>query len=360
MQIKIKQLLQILRKISGSTNKTKTQILLHVLIKIIENKIFCISVNEEIEIVTCDNIKNNKTNLEILIKYDLIYNICRSHNLESIIYINKSNNMLELKVENSIFKLSQKNTDTFPTYSTNQNILAKIKIKTEILTKLLSKAATTLSENNPKLFLTGILFQTNKNKLNVISSDGNRLFYSSIIVKNCNIITQAIIPKKPANEIINTFKNESDTIILITQNQIKFITKGITITSKLINDEYHYPKIKLSTNQNNKIKIKTLDFQNALKKISAVCTNKSKINIDIKNNHIKIETNNKNENVIINIKNETNIIETNISINFISLFSIIKNIDSKIFEIITIKKSKNLIVNEGNINCFYIITPLNK
>ena len=352
MQIKIKTLLEMLKNISNGVKAHKKQELsFYVLIKIIEKKIFCIAINNQIEMVTCDNFEKKEINTEILIKYNLIYNICRTNNENSNINIDQSTNSTIIKVENSKFILTNLNNQIFPTFPIIKKFLVKFKIKTQILINFLKHALITTTEDSPKLFLNGILFDINKNNLSILSADGFRLTYSMFLIEN-NETTKVIIPKNTINEISNTFCNEKETIILISHNQVKFITNNITITSKIINDIYEYPQLNLSK-KNKSIEIDTQEMKNALKKISILISIKNSITLIIEKTNIIIKTKNNNENATIILKKK-NKHKLTININYKYFLDILKLITTEIFNII-ITENEKIIIKENNKDSFYVI-----
>ena len=73
MKIKTKILLKMLKNISGGIKSYKKQELsFYVLIKIIKEKIFCIAINNQTEIVTYENIEEGTGETEVIVKYNLI------------------------------------------------------------------------------------------------------------------------------------------------------------------------------------------------------------------------------------------------------------------------------------------------
>jgi len=362
MQIKIQtqKLLKILKNISGGIKKTKKNALSsYILIKTIKKNIFCVSINEDIEIVTYDTLEKNDNDAEILIKHDLIYNICRTNKEDSIINIIQKHNSVEVQTENSTFNLPYINNQIFPSFPHEENTLIKFKIKTNLLKNLLQKSIITTADNSPKLFLNGILFNINKNKLNILSSDGFRIIYSYELIKNNTKKIKVIIPKNTINEIINIFNNEDYTIILISNNQIKFITTNITLTSRLVNDIYNHPKIKISSSKNKIIQINTADMKNALNKINVLCTNNSKVNFLFQKKQMTIKTKNNYEHVNINLKNDYNKNQFKIDVNYKYFIDIIKLIENEYFYILINLKEQKIIIKEEYKNYIYIIMPFN-
>ncbi len=187
INIKISLLTNMLKKISGGIKKNdKTSILSHVLIKVFKNNILCTSINEEIEIITYDILNDLTTEGEFIVKYDIIYNICKTNDLNSIISITKKHNSIEISSNNSIFKIPCLHNQIFPSLENDTNTLINIKIDNKLLKNLFKNSHLAASDNNPRLFLNGILLEINKNNITTLSSNGFRLFFSHNTINNNN------------------------------------------------------------------------------------------------------------------------------------------------------------------------------
>ena len=362
MNIKIKTSIisNMLKKISGGVKKNeKDSILSHILIKIFKNNIFCAAINEEMEIITHNELNNVFDNGEFIIKYDIINNICKTNKLDSIITLIKKKTSVEIKSNNSTFKINSFSYQTFPSFENDTNILMKLEIETKILKKLLQRSFLAAAENNPRLFLNGILLEINQNIITTLSSNGFRLIFSYILFNNNdnNKNIKIILPKITIKEIINTFNDHGKTHILISNNQIKFITNKLTLTSKLINDIYYNSNIKLPYDNKNII-IKTQELKNAIEKISILCYNNNKITLSFKKKKISINVKNNHEYANITCETNHNTEDAEININYKYLIDIIKTIKHDYLILILTQHNKMLIIKEKYENYIYIIMPL--
>ncbi len=361
MQIKIKNLnmKNMLSIISGSMKKkNKNDILSYIFIKTIENRIFFISINEEMEIVTHDVLSEKTEDGIILIKYDLINNICKTTKENSIIIIKKTKKTLEIKSENSMYKMPCIDNQIFPSFEIKSPPLISIRIKTFELKHLLLHTPLAVSENNPRLFLNGILLDINKHGINALSSDGFRLIFSHILNKKHNKNIKIIVPKMAINEIINSFKNSAYTDILIFENQIQFSTKKINLTSKLINDTYYNPKINISSNKNTILVIKKDEIKQALEKTNSLSKKTNKVIFIFANNKLIIKSQNNYEYANVIIKTEYKNLNIKIGINYKHFTEILRFINHNLFEMIISENKQFVIIKEKNSKYIYITIPL--
>ncbi len=359
LELKVIDIKIMLKKISGGIQKnSKKHMLSYILIKTIKNKVFYISINEEIEIVAYKTLKYNVDDCSILIKYDLINNICRTSKNDSIIKFKKNKNSVEIVVENCTFLSQTIDEQIFPSFTDNLLPLTCIRVKAYNLKNLLTHSSIVILGNNPRLFLNGALLTINKNIMYALSSDGFRLVFSYIFIEEQGDLVKIILPKSAINEVINIF--EDDYIdILIFENQVKFISSNLALTSKLINDTYYNSNLIINYKDSIRITLKKFFIQNALEKISIFCTNTSKINLKLKDNILSIKVKNNYECAKTTIKTQYKFLNMEITIIYKYLMDILKIIKSDEFEMIITKNEKIIIIKEKKYNYIYVIMPFN-
>ena len=359
MKIKINKLLKMIKIVFGVIKNKKANIISNfILIKNIKEKTFCIAINEEIEMVSYDINDDFNENISILIKYDIIYSICKNHNENSILEIKKIKNTINITIEESFFSIPCLNDLIFPSFIHEKNFNTKIKIKSLELIELLKINIISLNENNSKLFLNGSLMEINKNTLYITSSDGIRISFSQFFLSEIHKKIKVIIPRNTLLEIINNFQTEEYINILISENQIKFINKKITLTSRLIDDIYLLPNLNLTNLKSTELIIDIKFFKNALNKISFFCINNNKINVEIKNNSIYFNVKNNNENASTYFTHNNNY-NINFNIDYKLLIDIIKIIKNEKFKLIIPHDNRYLIIKEENLSYLYLIPQLN-
>lgn len=360
MQVIIKnyKLIELLKKISGAVVKDKNRLILsNVLLKILNNKIFCIAINDLMEIVTYDFLETNYPNMEFIIEYDLLYNITRKLDKNTDVIIKKDRKYIEIFANDSIFKIYRE-FDVFPSFQFDNKNIFKFKIDNCLLLKILKNVKISISDNNVQRFLNGILFDINNNCLNVLSSDGVRLSYFNFICYEfTDIPIKSILPKALINEIINIFIVDSFTNVIISNNQIKFISEKITLTSKLVEDIYNIPDIYLDLNENIVLKLNTIDTLNALEKLIIIKSIDDKAIFFISNNKIIIKSGNfiQNVTIFLNIDVKYNNIE--LALNYKHFRDIVKLLEGDIFYFILSNNKSIIIIKEINSNNLHIMMP---
>ena len=356
MIIKINKLIKILRNIHSGIKKGRKNVLSsYVLLKIIKQKMFCISIDEEMEIVSYEILEENEEIFEVLIKYDLFYNICKSHSEEEYIRIEKTKKTLDLYVGKNIFNLPYLENQIFPTFLHEVNLKLKIKVKTQDLRNLLNIALSTSRDDNPKHYLNGIFFCLNKNILNIFSFDGFRFSFSYIFIDFCFDKIETILPRNTALEFLNTFNNQDYTLILFFDNQVKFVTSNITLTSRIINDIYHYPKTDLNMSNYKFISLNTKNIKDSLNKISIFCNNESKIIFNFKNNDFSLNVKSLHEQALIKLESCFIDFEFKFIIFYTFLNDILKIVNGDFFDLIVNNEDSLTLIKENNSSYIYVI-----
>lgn len=352
------KLLNLLKKISGGIDKSKRKSLYNnILLKVINNKIFCISINDYLEIVAYDYLNKSFPSMEVIFDFSLIYNICKKTNLEDIIVLKKNRKYFEILAGNSIYKISR-TFDVFPSFDYENFCIGKIKLQTTKLLESFRNVKVSISENNPQKFFNGFLITLNFNSLEGISSDGIRLSYFNIFGDvDISFKINSILPKTTVLEVLNIFNNDGEVYLFFYNNKIKFVTKKLTLTSKFIDDIYSVPLIDINF-EFLKFIFDTFDFLNALEKIKILSLDSKIIFLSINNNKAFLRAGTSNENVIIFISNKNDKdVEFEIGFRYDYVLEIIKLFLNNEFEFIVNYNKTFIILKCYNSDFMHIVMP---
>ncbi|HFL8819317.1 MAG TPA: DNA polymerase III subunit beta [Candidatus Azoamicus sp. OHIO2] len=358
--IKNSKLLELLKKIDNVVDKSnKKSILSNILIKTVNEKIFCISINEYIEVVIYDFLDEECESFEFIVEHDIIYNILKKIKYNVNVIIKKERKYIEIFANNSVFKISHI-TDIFPSFEFDHNYIFKMKINTLLLLTILKNIKISISENNPQRFLNGVAFYLNNNVLNILSSDGFRLSYCNILYyEDFNSSLKLILPKITVNVLLNIFNMSDFSYIVFFGNQIKFITNNITLTSKLISDVYHIPVLYFDLDNSIKLILKTTDLQDALENIVSIKTTVEKADLFISKNKIVIKAGTFNQNVTVFLLIDHVYEDIELGFNYKHFREILKLLVSDFFEFIICNNRKFLVIKEENSNFLHVMMAFN-
>ena len=351
-------LIKLLKIISNGVLKTytlKNEIFSNILLKIIKNKIFCISSNNEVEIITYDYIKTN-IETEIILPFKTIYNICKTSKDNTIIKIKKNIKTIEITSENSLFTLPYNTNNIFPIFTKYKKTKNKILLESTILKNLFNKTYFSISENDSRQFLNGLFLEIKNDKLFSISSDGHRISTDYALLYKNNINNKVIIPKNTVHKFINTFPDNTQTTIYFSNSYIKFIAQNITLTSKVIEDTY--PNIYNILNTKNYISVninKHTLKSILLKKQILYNINNKKIKMTLNNNNMSITISNNIEHIITHLKIEYKNKPIEIGLNLVYIIETLNVIKSEKLELRFFDNNKIILKEKDNFNGTYLI-----
>lgn len=218
------------------TGKSTMPILNGILVKAQDNKIVLTGSDIDLSIET-------KINAEILEEGSIVIDaklfgeiIRRLPN--DIVHINTiNNNSIEIVCQKSRFTLIHMNAEDFPLLpNINENMIFSVPQK--ILRNMIKGTIFATAQDETRPILTGVLFEINDKKLNLIALDGYRLALKSEYLNTENVIS-AVIPGKTLSEVSKILEDDNEKVnITFTPNHILFNLSETKIISRLLEGEF--------------------------------------------------------------------------------------------------------------------------
>lgn len=151
--------------------------------------------------------------------------------------IEKKENLIYIKSENSEFKvlgLSQEEFPQLPSIEKDRGI----SISNSMLKEMIRQTIFAVSTDEIRPILTGVLMEIRGKEVTMVALDGFRMAVKNIeILSDENI--KAVIPGKTLTELGKILNDSEDTVnIFISKNQILFQTGETTIISRLLEGEF--------------------------------------------------------------------------------------------------------------------------
>ena len=114
--------------------------------------------------------------------------------------------------------------------------------------------------------MTGILFEINEGKMNVVSLDGHRVSLRNIKLKDSFNNIKVIVPGKTLNEISKILNGNADDEVRLffTENHIVFEFDNTVVVSRLIEGNYFNIKQMLSNDYDTHIVVNKKDFMECI------------------------------------------------------------------------------------------------
>lgn len=359
-EILIKPLKTII-SIIKNTNRLINPVLSHFLLRINKNKLYLISSNLEVEIITSILLKKEYSFNEIMIPARKFFNICNSFPKESNINILIIQKKIIISTEKNRFSLCTLPSNNFPKIK-DWNKIIEFYISEKKIKKLIENTQFSMANQDVRYYLNGILFEIKENKIKTVSTDGHRLSLSFFNLNQDIPNYSVIIPRLSVFEIMKIVKNTNRILkIEIGEKNIRFLHRSIILTSKLLDG--NFPEYNLVfPKKSDKILIINCDtLKNAISRVSILSNEKlNGVRFFIKKNELKINTNNNNyeeaeEFIEIIYSN----IELEINFNIRYLLDILNTIECKNVRFtFTDENSGTKIENEDDSSSFYIVMPM--
>lgn len=269
--IKKQDFLSALQKVyTVATSKTMA-ILSTVLLEAKDNKLTISGTDLDLGII-CDTNADIKEDGTLAVPAKRLYDIIRSLPEGDINIASTKNNSLTINTSTCNFRISSLPAEDFPKLPTFESETS-IQIKQNELKKLFDLTSFSVSRDETRYTLNGILFNINNKVLTLVSTDGKRL---AVIkheleeaIKEEKIL---ILPLKAVIEINKNLNSDEDVQLTFGKNQMLCSFKNMQIMSRLIEGEFPNWKQVVPEISVNKVSIKRDLFLSAAIRASLLAT----------------------------------------------------------------------------------------
>lgn len=183
----------------------------------------------------------------------------------------KKNNSIHISCGTCFFKLmgiAKEEFPKIPKIEKRENLV----LSQRELKRMLELTSFTISHDEARYILNGILFDLQGRSLTLVSTDGRRL---SLVKKDDLGETgnlQMIVPLKTIQELNRLLKEEGEVKIIYNEKQVCFELNGIVVISRLIEGEFpNYSRV-IPEEKKDKLKINREAFLQAVKRASLFTT----------------------------------------------------------------------------------------
>ncbi|BAP58280.1 DNA polymerase III subunit beta [Candidatus Tachikawaea gelatinosa] len=337
-------------------------ILNNVLLKTEENNLLLTVTDLEIELIAKIELYEIYEYGEISVSAKKLFNICRSFSENIKITLSLQKNIIFLSFKNSRFSLATLPAKEFP-YLEKWECKQKLFVDKEKFKKIIESTFFSMANQDIRYYLNGMFFLFEKNKLQVVATDGHRMSINSMPINDFYDKYSIIVPRKAIIELLYLLKSFHEEIIEIKigKSNIRIYIGNIIFTSKLVDGNFPDYNTFLSNIPTKTMDINRLLFKEALLRISILSneTNNS-ITLDIKKNLLSIFSSNsiqeKGEEVLKIYYNYDNF---KIAFNVSYMIDILHTLDCQNVRLLfTDELSSIKIIDINNPFLFYIIMPI--
>ncbi len=191
---------------------------------------------------------------------------------ENVLINAKKNNQVSVESGGCQFKVMGIAKEEFPKIPEFKD-KEVVKVDQEVLKEMLNLTSFSVSVDETRYVLNGILFRINKNKISMVATDGKRLAVAERGLRSdLGKAIDIIVPIKTIHELVRNLKDEGEVSLVLGSNQILFDLGGIMIISRLIDGEFPDYKQVIPVPSENKMHVDREAFLLAVKRAALLST----------------------------------------------------------------------------------------
>ncbi len=183
--------------------------------------------------------------------------------------------LVTLVCDKSIFKLNGLPKDEYPILPKAKNDKG-FQIAKSLFQDMIKKIIFSVSTDETRYVLNGVLFLVEDNRLLMVSTDGHRLsLYNQDLEKAPNQKFNHIVPAKALQELNKILDDEGELNIQLNDNQIIFSTPEIILMSRLIDGQFPNYEQVIPKQSDKKIEIEVSPLLAATRRVALMASDKS-------------------------------------------------------------------------------------
>ena len=253
------------------------------------------------------------------------------------IEVDDSNN-IKVECGRSKFNIRGIAANDFPKVSRLNNA-KKIKLRKNVLGEMIKRTLFSVSTDESKQILNGILFDIHKEDLCMVATDGYRLAIKKSSIDHVSKEKVSIIvPGKVLNELSKIIKegDESEIELGVCSDQISFDLGDVYIVSRLIQGKFPDYNLVVPKESKTNVEILRKDFLEATERSSVIAsTSANIIKLEVSNGKLLITANssevgNVSELLDVNVSGKS---KTKIAFNVRLILDVLRNIEDDYIEI---------------------------
>ncbi len=171
------------------------------------------------------------------------------------------------------YKLAGDSPEDFPTPPSDEDT-ESLTLKSKKVLKGITNTIFATSNDDIRLAMTGVLFQIDFNKINIVATDAHKLVKYTVANLKTDIAASFIIPKKGLILVKNSLTEDEDVQISFNKTNVFFTMGKTRIACRLIDAKYPDYNAVIPVENPNEVLINRKDFLNSLKR-TAIYANKS-------------------------------------------------------------------------------------
>ncbi len=232
------ELQKALAKISGVVpSKSTLPVLENFLFTLSKNTLYIVATDLEVSMSVSIEVKGAEDGAIAVPAKRVIETIRALPDIQLIFTADLSTNKIKMITETGEYTLVGESSEEFPTipqFKGEDHVL----LKGDLLRRLIQRTIFSVSTDELRPAMTGVLLQLGEKELRAVATDGHRLVrvnYSSILQSKKK--KDIIVPAK-ALSLVNRSVEDGDNKMTVNMSHIQFLFGNTTLTSRLIEENY--------------------------------------------------------------------------------------------------------------------------
>lgn len=293
-------LLKPLRLVTGVLERRQTMpILGNVLLSVDNNpKLNITATDSEIELVAAVELTQQVDFPSITTSGRKLFDIVNMLPEQAVIKLDQKSSRILLTSGRSRFSLSTLAAEDFPN-TQNEKINQSLSLPQSQLKQLLEKTHFSMSHQDVRYYLNGLLLEATAGELRAVSTDGHRLSLAKYKNNDINQQVKSIIPRKGVMELMRLLEHNDEKITVeFGDSHIAIQLPKVNFISKLIEGNYpdyqrFIPQTSVTT-----IDLNVQEIKQSLSRVAILSHQKSRgVRLMISDNSLKIMANNSDQEV---------------------------------------------------------------
>ncbi|EPE37561.1 DNA polymerase III subunit beta [Candidatus Photodesmus katoptron] len=337
-------------------------ILGHLLIKVVDNILWIITTNLEVELISRVILLDNDIREgSVTIPARKFLDICRSFSSTAMITLTLEKKQVKVYSGRGVFFLSTSPPNNFPNINAlKANVV--VSLAQSELRNLVKKTHFSMANQDIRYYLNGMLFEIEGSILRTIATDGHRMAISKTQLISSFPSTKIILPRKSVQELLKLLDISMDPVLLkISDSILRIEVENFILTSKLVDGCFPDYRLVFPENINKVLQASCDDLYQAFSRVGVLSNEKIRsVRINLSNDEMRITTSNveqeKAEEIIdVSYSGE----DLEIAFNVKYILDVLSTLRCKKVRLsMSDSNSSILIENAENSNAMYVVMPI--
>ena len=301
-------------------------------------------------------------NFQLTISAKKLFDITRALPESSKIDIQIEDTKVIVKAKKSRFNLQTLPPQDYPLMKKDENDIVELTLPQNEFKALLKQVDFAMAQQDIRYYLNGLLIEVKDNNINIVGTDGHRLSFTSLALKDPTKPVQIIVPRKTIVELVKLLNDTDDLLeISFSNNQAAFKFNDIDLITKVIDGKFpDYGRV-IPQGHNNFFDIERALLLDSMLRASILSNDKYRgIRMVIEEGNLKLVSNNSEqeqaeEELEIDYKGE----KIDIGFNVTYLIDVLTNIQSQKLTIAFSDSSSSCLVTIPNNEKYkYVVMPM--